>query len=140
MRTILIPVDASDCAKRAALHAAKMASGNPDLQLHLLNVQEPVGLRMHAAMATQDIKDIQAAEAQRVLNDVMQFLNQAGAPCHAEWRSGEIASAIAAYAREIDCEGVIMGTRGMGAVGNLVLGSVALKVAHLVEVPVTLVK
>jgi nucleotide-binding universal stress UspA family protein len=33
-----------------------------------------------------------------------------------------------------------MGTRGMGAIGNLVLGSVATKVIHLTEVPVTLVK
>ena len=33
-----------------------------------------------------------------------------------------------------------MGTRGMGAMGNLILGSVATKVIHLVDVPVTLVK
>jgi nucleotide-binding universal stress UspA family protein len=32
-----------------------------------------------------------------------------------------------------------MGTRGMGAVGNLVLGSAATKVIHLSDVPVMLV-
>ncbi len=33
-----------------------------------------------------------------------------------------------------------MGTRGMGAVGSLVMGSVAQKVVHRSPVPVTLVK
>jgi nucleotide-binding universal stress UspA family protein len=33
-----------------------------------------------------------------------------------------------------------MGTRGLGPIANLVIGSVATKVIHLVEVPVTLIK
>jgi len=37
-------------------------------------------------------------------------------------------------------EGIVMGTRGMGPIKSLVLGSVATKVIHLVEFPVTLVK
>lgn len=35
---------------------------------------------------------------------------------------------------------IVMGTRGMGALGNLALGSTATKVVHLADVPVTLVK
>jgi nucleotide-binding universal stress UspA family protein len=34
----------------------------------------------------------------------------------------------------------VMGTRGLGPVQSLLLGSTALKVIHLAEVPVTLVK
>ena len=34
----------------------------------------------------------------------------------------------------------ILGTRGMGTVANLVLGSVATKVIHLAHIPVILVK
>ena len=33
-----------------------------------------------------------------------------------------------------------MGTRGVGALGNLILGSLAAKLIHFAEVPVTLVK
>ena len=33
-----------------------------------------------------------------------------------------------------------MGTRGMGAAAGMALGSVATKVAHLADLPVTLVK
>jgi nucleotide-binding universal stress UspA family protein len=35
---------------------------------------------------------------------------------------------------------IAMGTRGMGTIGNLLMGSVATKVVHLASVPVTLVK
>ncbi|MCJ9712965.1 universal stress protein, partial [Bordetella hinzii] len=41
---------------------------------------------------------------------------------------------------EKQCDRIVMGTRGLGAVGGLVLGSVAQKVIHLSPVPVTLVK
>ena len=42
--------------------------------------------------------------------------------------------------RRLKCDAIVMGTRGMTVLGNLVLGSVASKVVHLSSVPVTLVK
>jgi len=42
--------------------------------------------------------------------------------------------------RDTECDAIIMGTRGMGSLANLVIGSVTTKVIHLVEVPVTLIK
>jgi nucleotide-binding universal stress UspA family protein len=53
---------------------------------------------------------------------------------------GEVANVLADYAQKNDCGGIVMGTRGMGAIGNLLLGSVATKVIHLTKLPVTLVK
>ena len=47
---------------------------------------------------------------------------------------------IVSCAETLGCDGIVMGTRGMGAIGNLVAGSVATKVIHLTKLPVTLVK
>jgi nucleotide-binding universal stress UspA family protein len=47
---------------------------------------------------------------------------------------------IARFARERGCDQILMGTRGLGAIGSLLLGSVATKVIHLADVPVLLVK
>jgi len=68
------------------------------------------------------------------------LLEAANIRCQAHIVLGDPAGCIAAYATETRCDEIIMGTRGMGAVGNLVLGSVARKVVHLAAVPVTLVK
>ena len=43
-------------------------------------------------------------------------------------------------AREVGAHQIVMGTRGLGNLGNLFLGSVATKVVRLTRVPVTLVK
>ena len=40
----------------------------------------------------------------------------------------------------LGCDAIVMGTRGLGTVQTLLLGSTALKVLHLVDVPVTLIK
>ncbi|NJR44004.1 universal stress protein [bacterium] len=59
----------------------------------------------------------------------------------AEILIGDVASGIARYAEDKGMATLSwMGSRGMGAIGNLVMGSVATKVVHLTKLPVTLVK
>ncbi|RZI42690.1 universal stress protein [Herbaspirillum sp. HC18] len=140
MRKILVPVDASESAEHAVHYAARLVGDTPSIQLLLLNVQEPLDTRARAYMSQQEIKAIHATESQRALQAAMQILDEAGVPYHAEWRAGDIASTIAAYAEEADCESIVMGTRGLGAVSSLMMGSVAYKVVHQVRMPVTLVK
>jgi nucleotide-binding universal stress UspA family protein len=53
---------------------------------------------------------------------------------------GPAAETIVRKATALGCDGIIMGTRGLGAVGNLVMGSVTTKVLHLARMPVTLVR
>ena len=53
---------------------------------------------------------------------------------------GPVAETIANYAREHGCAQIVMGSRGLSAISNLLVGSVASKVLHLADVPVTLVR
>jgi nucleotide-binding universal stress UspA family protein len=55
-------------------------------------------------------------------------------------RAGQVAKTIADVAREEGVGQIVMGTRGLGGVQGLLLGSVATQVIHLAEVPVTLIK
>ena len=41
MLNLLVPVDGSDNANRAVLHARALAAGTPSARVHLLNVQTP---------------------------------------------------------------------------------------------------
>ena len=46
---------------------------------------------------------------------------------------------IADYAKSMNCDAIVMGTRGMGSTAELI-GSIARQVISLSDVPVTLVK
>ncbi|MNO08855.1 Universal stress protein family protein [compost metagenome] len=57
----------------------------------------------------------------------------------AELRVGNVADTIKAYAAEQHCDHIVMGSRGLGAAGSLLLGSVAMKVLHTIHIPVVLI-
>ena len=55
-------------------------------------------------------------------------------------RTGQTAQTIALVAHKEDVKRIVMGTRGLGSIKGLLLGSVATQVVHLAEVPITLIK
>lgn len=53
---------------------------------------------------------------------------------------GEIAATIVSYARDKRCQQIVMGSRGGGGFSGVLLGSTAIRVVQLADVPVLLVK
>ena len=86
------------------------------------------------------IAKFQQEEGMKELRGAMQKFDAAGVKYEHHIGVGEPAETIVSYVRERRCDLIFMGTRGMGSVSNLVLGSVATKVIHLAPVPVLLVK
>jgi len=145
MLKILVPVDGSECAVRAVREAIKVANDSKGAQLHLLNVQLPL-ISGHAKMflrhnVLEHGHTFHAqAEGEAALATVLPVVAESGIPFESEMRTGQYGETIANYAKEKQCDRIVMGTRGLGAVGGLLLGSVARKVIHLADVPITLVK
>jgi nucleotide-binding universal stress UspA family protein len=135
MRRLLVPFDGSENAKRAVQHAIDMATSSPSIELHIVRAFEPPTMR-------DDDSSILDAKAhqERYLNSAIEMVRAAGVRFTGEILVGSAAKAVVDYANRVGCEAIVMGTRGMGAVGNLLLGSIATKVLHLAKVPVTLVK
>jgi nucleotide-binding universal stress UspA family protein len=75
-----------------------------------------------------------------VLAAAEKVLEEAAIPYTTEVLTGHVAEVIGRRADEIGCDNIVMGTRGMTAISNLLMGSVATKVLHFANVPVTLVK
>lgn len=140
MRKILVPCDGSDSALRAVRYAASAAKERPDIQLELLNVQDPVPLGPHAVQTGKEIEQWQADEAVRVLQSAREILDSEGVSYQIRCRAGPPANEIARHAKETQCDAIIMGTRGLGPVASAVVGSDATRVIHLVDIPVTLIK
>ena len=140
MRKILVPCDGSDNALRAVRYAVSVAKECSDVHLELLNVEDPMQLRTHAALSVQEIAQMQADDAARILQPARQVLDAEGVPYQAGCRTGSPANQIAQHVHETHCDMVIMGTRGLSPIAGAMIGSVATKVIHLVDVPVTLIK
>jgi nucleotide-binding universal stress UspA family protein len=139
MNAILVPVDGSPGSLRAARHAARVAR-RARAVVHLLNVEPPLddyGM-VGAYLSRQQHNRAMRERATAVLRRVRRMLG--GGRCETHAAIGDVAPTIVATARRLRCDSIVMGTRGMGAVGNLALGSVATKVVHLSRIPVTLVK
>lgn len=142
MLNILVPVDGSECAVRAlqeAIRMAKLAGG--EANIHALNVQMPI-VSGHARMflSRDAVEEYYESEHKRALDTALPVLEPSGVPFTLVRRLGQYGEEIAKYADEAQCDHIFMGTRGLGAVSGLLLGSVARKVIYLAKVPVTLIK
>jgi nucleotide-binding universal stress UspA family protein len=137
---ILLPVDGSTHAERATRHAIAMFNGCSNPQIFLINVQEPIDapeIRSH--MPASEIEAMQETRGGDALAPARELLEKAGTAFKPSVLIGPIAETIAQFAVDHGCDQIVMGTRGLGAVGSL-LGSITTRLLHLTELPVTLVK
>jgi len=74
-------------------------------------------------------------ESAKALKPAKKLFKDAGFPYTDHTAVGHIAEAISRHAEKLGCDFIVMGTRGMGTIANLVLGSVATQVIHLVHTP-----
>jgi nucleotide-binding universal stress UspA family protein len=143
MLRLLVPTDGSESSSRAVDYLIKNLGWIKDgAEIHLLNVQHqiPYGNRVSSAIGHDKLAQYHQEERTAALTSARQKLDAAKLKYHYHIGVGSEADVICQYATEKGCDQIVMGTRGLGAVSNLVLGSVATKVIHLSPVPVLLVK
>ena len=142
MLKLLIPVDGSDCSVRAVEHAIMLARDHGPVSIRLLNVYyEPVRLGdVGIAVTPQQMKEVERRQADPALATAERVLREAGVAYERDVRAGDVAPTIVKQAQDSGCNAILMGSHGVGALSNLVVGSVAMKVVQLAKMPVTLVK
>ncbi|MBM3556764.1 MAG: universal stress protein [Alphaproteobacteria bacterium] len=137
---ILVPVDGSAHAERALRNAIDAVVGAKDAELHILAVVAPIPGGAAAFVPRSAVEDYHREEAEKALAPARAMAQAAGVRATSGFAVGQTADEIVAYAKAHDCDRVIMGTRGLGSVAGLLLGSVATRVLHLSDAPVTLIK
>ncbi len=141
MRRILIPMDGSRGAMRALDHVIGLA-GREAVSVRLMYVHTVPPFYENPAAYRRRDENRKFAEkcAKAALAPGARSLAQAGIEHRTMVKFGDAAPEIARAATRMNCDSIVMGSRGMGAVKNLILGSTAMKVIHLATVPVTIVK
>lgn len=139
MTRILLPVDGSEPAMHAVDFLIRSATTRGPVDVLLVNVQpEPEirALAMHRDVIMAEERQI----AEEILAEPRRRLDEAKVPYDITIAFGDAGETIAEIATQAKCDGIVMGTSGAGPVVGLLLGSVVLKVLHLADMPVTLVK
>jgi nucleotide-binding universal stress UspA family protein len=138
---ILLPVDGSEGSSRAARHVAGIAAMAPGLHVDLVNIQPPGDDWMtRRSLKPEELEALEKQWGEEAIAPARDILVQAGVTCTEHIVRGEVPQSIARLAKELGCDQIVMGSHGRTALGGLFLGSVAAKVLHLADVPVTLVK
>ncbi len=142
MYRMLIAVDGSDHSLRAIEAVAAMARATVPLEVVLLNVRELAPLYGDLpSLGIEQIEQAQQRQQDQLLDAAAEHARTCGLSVGSVQRSlGLAAPEIVRVATECGADQIVLGTRGMNALGILFMGSVAQRVVHLAEVPVLLVK
>lgn len=139
---ILIPVDGSVGANRAVEYVIAGLGGLKEApQVCLLNVQWKLASGNVKLFINQDtINDYYREQGMAALAEARSKLDAAGLAYSYHISIGTPADAIVQYAQEQTVDQIVMSAHGQNTLSEVLLGSVATKVAHLAKMPVLLVK
>lgn len=144
--SILVATDASPASKRAIALAADM-SARYGATLHILHVvrdmQLPPQLRKLAEVEkiAGERADVLVFVGEQILREAAERARKKGVKdVHTAVARGDPAGAIIKYARRRKLDLVVLGTRGLGKVRGVLMGSVSRKVANLCDVSCLIVR
>jgi nucleotide-binding universal stress UspA family protein len=134
---LLVPIDGSDHSLRALALVIKRVASHRQLKICVLNVQLPLppSLFVTPSMIAQQHKQKSKEDLARALR----LLHRKAVKAEILVRVGEPGETIAKVARQKHCGEIVLGSRGLGNLKGLILGSVTTKVIHAARVPVTVV-
>jgi nucleotide-binding universal stress UspA family protein len=138
---LLVPLDGSAPSRKALDHALWIAARQPGALIILLNVQNAETLGFSDIKAkTGNERALAARESEVVFQEPIRACRDHHVQCDTLAEYGPVADTINRVAHQTRADQIVMGTRGLGRLRGLILGSVATQVVHLADVPVTLVK
>ncbi len=135
VKTIVCPVDGSDQSAKALNFAADLAQRYP-ARLELLFVTQPLMAEDIFAMGSLAIPvDLPQEDLEQYGNKVLEKAANLARGTGLEdigttSRQGDPAHSIVDYAAEIGADMIVIGSRGLGDLSSLLMGSVSHKVAH----------
>lgn len=135
---ILLATDGSPAAVQALAYARDLAILN-GAQVVVVHSYPPIPGYLGSPQREERIAE-HAAEGERVVAPAADQLRKAGVSTTAEVLEGPPAQAILSVAQARQCDLIVMGSRGHGALSGVLLGSVSRRVLDHAAVPVLTVR
>ena len=143
LKRVLLAVDGSEGSAHAVRQLLGLRSDLREgeaLAVHVLNVQRPLSGDVTRFIGGQTLEGYHRERAEAALAPARATLKGAGLAHQSHQRIGEPGPTIAEVARELGCDMIVMGARGLGSNAAALLGSVAQSAIEHAAVPVLVVK
>jgi universal stress protein A len=140
-RTILVPIDFSDCSRQALDLARSLTRQGGPTHLILIHAYfVPVELEALAAEAHEPILEVVSQHATKDLDRLLVELRKEGISAELTAHRGSPERAIVEVAIEKEADLIVMGTHGRSGLAHVLLGSVAERVVRTAPCPVITIK
>lgn len=132
---IVVGTDGSERARDAVRRACEVAEAFEIDEVHVVSATEPFTwkelerMRHDLPSEFRDIIDVDI-DADNHIADAKRLLDEASIRTVPYSSTGDAADAILRVASDIDADLIIVGARGLSAIGRFLRGSVSTKVAH----------
>ena len=136
---ILLAVDGSEHAARAAKVATEMAHCMKSAELRIVTSYDPIPPYLGEPNLQLAINN-RLDEAQEILKKTVKLVGNSNIDVHTEVIEGDAAEAIIEVANTRHSDVIIMGSRGLGRLAGLLLGSTSQKVVSHAPCPVLIVR
>ncbi|MGG1369100.1 universal stress protein [Priestia megaterium] len=133
-RKILLAVDGSEHSKRAAKHAINVASLVQGAKVEVISVIDLSKVKTEVLHGELKQKRHQALE------EIKSTFEKENVSYELKIERGDPGPTIVWYANKHDFDLVIIGSRGLNSLQEMVLGSVSHKIAKRVHCPVMIIK
>lgn len=140
---ILLAVDGSKqslAAVEAFIERADWFRGKPAVELATVHLPLPAIGGLGAGVSKAQVQKYYDDECAEALAPAKKLLDAAHIPYTPRALVGPVAETLVKQARSAGCDLICIGTRGMTATANALLGSTATKLLHLSTLPVLLLR
>jgi YjbE family integral membrane protein len=143
LSNVLLPVDGSEASQRAVQQLLALRQDLRDTvtpKIHLLNVQRPVSGDVSSFVTKHSLQEHYDERHEAALAPARALLSPTGLAFEEHRHVGTPGETIAKTAQALDCDLIVMGTRGLGPRTAALLGGVAQDTIEHADAPVMLVK
>lgn len=138
LKRLLVAADGSENSIRAAKEAARLGQLSEGAEVEIIYVMD-FSKSKSEVLQSQNLETLEAERRKRLI-PVEEVFAKASIPHKLTMLNGDPGPAIVEYANKSSCDMVIVGSRGLNALQEMVLGSVSHKVAKRVKALVLIVK
>ncbi|WLR51683.1 universal stress protein [Bacillus tianshenii] len=136
---ILVAYDGSELSRKSLQQAIEVARENENTEIHVVSVVNPTGSPTNAVIQKNIIKELKE-NTEKKMAEVKEEIKGLSNAVHTKVLEGAPGKALCKYADDNDIQLIVMGSRGLGNIKEIFLGSVSHNVLKYAHCPVLIMK